>query len=248
MKTKLMLIAGSSDLVGAEIDGTDDSLYNRQHSFGNLLANKLDRVPVNIAMAGSTNQGISRSVLEWFDSQYDDITMDVFVLVGWTESLRMEIPASFDYPWETINTSIDWFPNESIKYNRVNLGYKGGKDERNALRYYQEFLANNDIYMEISSAKDVLMLEYFFKVHNIEYLMCNTLNMFSKNRHSDFYTDMIDQAYYYNMMDNDAAFYWKYKNLGYSNPKAKYWHHGEIPHQLYAEELYKFLSIRDKNE
>lgn len=248
MKTKLMLIAGSSDLVGAEIDGTDDSLYNRQHSFGNLLANKLDRLPMNIAMAGSTNEGISRNVLEWFDSQYDDTTMDVFVLVGWTESLRIEIPAGFDYPWETTNVSVDWFPTESKKYNRVNLGYDGEKYERKTIRYYQEFLTNNDTYMEISSARGVLMLEYFFKTLKIEYLMCNTLNMFSKNRHCDFYTGKIDQASYYNMMDNDAAFYWKYKNLGYSNSKAKYWHHGEIPHQLYAEELYKFLSMRYKNE
>jgi hypothetical protein len=43
------------------------------------------------------------------------------------------------------------------------------------------------------------------------------------------------------MLENESAFYTKYKNLGYKNDKAKYWHHDEVPHQLYAAELIQFL-------
>ena len=39
MKEKIMLIAGGSDLAGSEIDGSDDSYYNRDNSFGNLTLN-----------------------------------------------------------------------------------------------------------------------------------------------------------------------------------------------------------------
>ena len=38
---KIMLIAGCSHAAGSEIDGTEDSVYNRQHSFGALLAVKM---------------------------------------------------------------------------------------------------------------------------------------------------------------------------------------------------------------
>jgi hypothetical protein len=245
MKEKVMLIAGSSDLVGAEIDGTEDSWYNRHNSFGNLLAYKMSRRPINIAMAGSSNQTITRSVLEWFADQYDDSRMDLFVLIGWTESLRIEVPTEEVYPWHKANVFADWFSKTSQNYFRVNMGYDGNDRERKMIRYYQEFLATNETLMQILSAKDILFLQYLLKSKNIDYLMCNTLHMFTDNPHVKFYTDKIDQSCYYKMLENDQSFYIKYKNLGYHNPKAKYWHHDETPHKLFAEELYQFIQMRN---
>ena len=46
------------------------------------------------------------------------------------------------------------------------------------------------------------------------------------------------------LLDNDAAFFWHYRNAGYENPKAKYWHHNEEPHRLFAEKLFNFYSAR----
>ena len=51
----------------------------------------------------------------------------------------------------------------------------------------------------------------------------------------------IDQSNYMYARDNSRCFYWYYKNLGYENPLAKYWHHDETPHALYAEALYDFI-------
>ena len=45
------------------------------------------------------------------------------------------------------------------------------------------------------------------------------------------------------MLDNDAAFFWHYRNAGYENPKAKYWHHNEEPHRLHAEKLFNFIEL-----
>jgi hypothetical protein len=66
--------------------------------------------------------------------------------------------------------------------------------------------------------------------------------MFTRGKHLDFYLSNIDNKQYINFDNNDECFYWKYRNAGHTNPKAKYWHHGEEPHQLYAEELYKFIN------
>jgi hypothetical protein len=63
--------------------------------------------------------------------------------------------------------------------------------------------------------------------------------MFTPARQLNFYIDQIDQSYYLDLTDNEQSFYWKYKNVGYVNYKAKYWHHGEEPHKLYSEELFK---------
>jgi hypothetical protein len=59
MKERVLLIAGCSHAAGSEIDGTEDSIYNRQHSFGNLLAEKLGRRPINIASSAANNQCIA---------------------------------------------------------------------------------------------------------------------------------------------------------------------------------------------
>ena len=65
-----MLIAGCSHAAGSEINGTEDSIYNRQQSFGARLASKLGYRPINIASNGASNSGIARSVLKWFEKYY----------------------------------------------------------------------------------------------------------------------------------------------------------------------------------
>ena len=68
------------------------------------------------------------------------------------------------------------------------------------------------------------------------------MHMFSKNHHTEFFLKQIDKEHYVDYDNNDEAFYWKYKNAGYNNPKAQYWHHNEQPHRLYAEKLFNFIT------
>ena len=239
---KIMLIAGGSDPAGSEIDGSEDSQYNREHAFGNLLAKKLGYEPVNIAQNGATNPTIARSVLEWFKKNYDANTMEVFVLVGWSESVRMEVPVDWPTWYEESNPAADWFSETSRDYLRINMGWKGSLEkEIPIIAYHQEFMARNTTFLEIVSANLILQLQYFFKTMNVEYLMCNTLHMFTRDKHTEFYMSKIDQTKYINFDNNNECFYWKYKNEGHENPKAKYWHHGEEPHRLYSEKLYEFV-------
>ena len=50
---------------------------------------------------------------------------------------------------------------------------------------------------------------------------------------------MVDDNKYYQLNNKDEAFY-QISKLGYVNDKAKYWHHGEEPHKLFADELINF--------
>jgi len=240
-KQRIMLIAGGSDLAGSEIDGTEDSAYNREHAFGNVLAEKMGYTPINIAVTGATNPTIARSVLEWFDANYNADTMDVFVTVGWTESSRMEVPVNHRCDYRHSNPAIDWFPETMESYLRINFGWPGNDDEKKFIAYYHEFMAKNTTYLEILSINCVLQLQYFFKMHQVPYVMCNTLHMVTSGKHLDFYIKQVDQTRYYEFSNNEG-FYWKYKNAGYTNPKAKYWHHDETPHLLHADALYQFLN------
>lgn len=245
MKEKIAIIAGCSHAAGSEIDGEQDSRYNRDNAFGSVLATKLGYRPINIAINGSTNAGITRSILMWFDENYDPETMDVYVIVGWTESSRLEIPAKHrPSDFHSGNPSIEWYDSSANSYLRINYGWVGGDSvEKSIVPDYQKFMAENETYLEYQSATNVLMIQYFLKSLNIPYIMCDTMHMFVPDDHYVSYLlKMVDKRHYYNLGTGQGeAFYWKYKDLGYANPKAKYWHHAEEPHRLYAEELYKFI-------
>lgn len=238
-----MLIAGCSHAAGSEIDGTTDSAYNRQHSFGNQVATKMGYRVINMAWPGSNNSAISRGVLEWFAEEYDPTKMEVFVMLSWTESLRMDIPDHRPWVWEAPGQHHDWYPKESCYYCSINFGFHGETDDvRARTPIYHKFMADNEIYLEILSANLVLQMQYFLKMNKVPYVMLNTGSMFTPtDRHLSFYLSLIDSSRYMNMTDNAESFYRKYKDAGYVNPMAKYWHHGEEAHALYAEELYKFI-------
>jgi hypothetical protein len=244
-KERIALIAGCSHSAGSEIDGSQDSKYSRDSAFGSILANKLGYRPINIAINGSTNSGIARSILMWFDENYNPETMDVYVIVGWTESSRIEVPATHrPSDFHSGNPSIEWYDSSANSYLRINYGWEGsGSYEKEIIPKYHKFMAENEIYLEYQTASTVLMIQYFLKSKNIPYVMCSTMHMFRPQEHfTSYLVNLIDETRYYNLKtDQDSAFYWKYKNLGYENSKAVYWHHSEEPHRLYAEELYKFI-------
>ena len=241
---KIMLIAGCSHTAGSEIDGSNDSKYNRDHSFGNILAGHMNYTPVNIAEPGSTNSTIARSVLQWFNEKYDASTMEVFVVIGWAESTRMEIPVNRISNYGMHFPFSDYHASEGRKYMRIIMGYAGANpEEKEFIATYHNFIAKNLEYLEIQNANQILQLQYFFKSISVNYLMCNTMCMFEKeNKHIEFYLNLIDQRHYIGLHDPKNAFYWKYKNQGYENKKAKYFHHDEIPHRLYAEHLHNYIT------
>jgi hypothetical protein len=244
MKEKILLIAGGSDPAGSEIDGTPDSAYNREHSFGAELAKRMDRRPVNIAMRGVSNGCITRSVLEWFDKFYDAETMDVFVLVGWANSSRMEAPFHRPTWYNEQNPNADWVSETSFDFLQIQHGVKpGNNDERDIYDRYFDFIIHEEIALEILSANYVLQLQYFFKYKKIPYLLVNTLYQFTKtNHHIQFYLKQIDAKRYLDFDNPEEPFYYKYAAMGYKNLKAQYFHHSEEPHWRYAEHLHNHIT------
>jgi len=241
-----MLIAGGSDPAGSEMDGTEDSIFNRQNSFGNLLANKLGYKPINIAISGSANTGIARSVIEWFDTQYNQYTMDMFVLIGFADSIRMEAPWHRPTWHNKNNPNIDWFSETSVDYMRITPALKKYNDDEDLIEDYQRFMACAENYLQIYSANLVLQLQYFFRSKKVPYLLLNTLYMFDKNSpHLQWYLKQIDINRYINFDNNDESFYTRYANEGYKNELAKYFHHGIEPHKLYANYLFDYINNKN---
>jgi len=241
--SKIMLIAGCSHAAGSEIDGSEDSSYNREHSYGNQLAIKLGYKPINIAIAGSTNSGIARSVIEWYENNYKD-WMELFVLVGWTDGIRLEAPSPRECYYEKSNPNVDWFSESSKDFFRVHIveTFEKQNDERNITLDYQGFAVRNENYVELQNAHYILMTQYYLRSKNIPFLMVNSSFIFTKNHKSiKFYKNQFDDSRYVSHSDNEESFYYRYKKAGYTNPKAKYRHHGLDAHSDYSECLKEYI-------
>jgi hypothetical protein len=245
MKEKLLLIAGCSHAAGSEIDGTEDSVYNRHRCFGSNLATRLGRKPINIATAGNNNSGIARSILKWFSSTYNPKKMDVMVLVAWTDSTRLELPLENVKNTPPEPNCANWFDVTSMSFYRTVMGYTGNKDnpdEVQMLEKIQRFIVENERFVEIVSLNYILQIQYFLQSKKVDYLMCNSMPVFDAHtKHLGYYLNLIDATKYYGIYNSEQAFFPKYRKEGYVNPKAKYWHHDEIPHGIFTEELYSFI-------
>lgn len=243
-KEKILLIAGCSHAAGSEIDGNEDSEYNRHHCFGSNLAKQLDRKPINMSIAGNTNSGIARSVLKWFSSTYNPKKMDVMVLIAWSDSTRLELPQDFE-SYIPSPCYANWIDVTCVNFFRTTFGYEGNKDvpgEVEKIASVQEFIAKNEHLIEMLSVNYALQIQYFLQSKKVDYLMCNTMSVFRNHtQHLGYYLNLIDETKYYGVYNSDQAFFPKYKKEGYTNPKAKYWHHNEVPHDLFAQELYNFI-------
>jgi hypothetical protein len=241
-KQKIMLVTGCSHSAGFEIDGTEDSTYNRSMSFGNQLARIMGYKPVNIALGSQSNSAIARSVIEWVQRKYNPETMEVFVVIGWTECTRMDLPSGHDVDHDSNNIAVDYFTKSTKRFLQINSGWEGFTPyEKSIMPYWHEFMVKNEHILEIMSVKDALSIQWFLKGLGIKYIMCNTMPNFKKNRYTEFYIDQLNPKYFMDMLDEDKAFFWYYRNQGYENPKAQYWHHDEMPHRLQAERLYNFI-------
>lgn len=242
-----MLIAGCSHAAGFEINGEQDCDYNRQHSFGNILAGKMGLEPVNIAMGSISNPAIVRSVKEYINSE----EKPKHVLVAFTELTRLDIPSPFDTYYAPMNPSVDWYNGYMDNFLQINSGWHGANDEEKALiPYWHEYQAKQEKVMWLHAIQLQWGLQQFLQAHNISYTFCNTMDMYPNPNNKDWVKfctrdwAYIDTDNYMDAQDKDKAFYWYYRNLGYQNTDAEYWHHDETPHALYADKLYNFIKER----
>ena len=247
-----MLIAGCSHAAGSEIDGNLSSPENRKASFGNVLAGMMDHQPINIARNGSSNSAIHRSVLNWFTLNQELVSNqhnNIFVLVNWAESCRMEAPVPHAVGIDQ-DTCADWAdPSflDSVQVNVMTNPHQVAPQEKEAFLTTQRFLVYSTIYTEILTAKDALSLQYFFQTQGVRYLMTNSGIAFSNHnmKHLKPYLSKIDAKRYYMYRNNDYGFYEKYRKQGCLNPLANYGHHGADAHLSRATDLNNY--IKQKN-
>ena len=251
-KEKILLVAGCSHAGGYEIDGDMDSPYNREHSFGGLLTKQSrifsDRKLINISTGGISNSYILRNVLLWFQECYNPDLHDVFCIVAWSDSSRWEMPLAHGQYIPDNNEYLPWFTDKHNDYLTIQLGWIHEHPDRMEQvpmqKTYHNLIAEFPEQMEILSFNYALQLQWFFKSHNIDYVMCDTLHNF-KSQTLWITPELIDATKYFNAGNPDEAFFLKYDRLGYANVSRDFMHLGSDAHYEYSRELEVFLKPQE---
>jgi len=232
------LIAGCSHSAGFEIDGTEDSVYNRSKCFGAILSGMLQLTPHNISLGAQSNSAIARSVIDYCESDPDV----EFVVIGWTEMTRIDLPSGHDVDHDGSNPAVDTFTKINKRWLQINSGWEGFTPyEKSIMPYWHEFMYNKTDILDLITVKEMLLTQQYLQSRGIDYVFANTMLPYNPTRYTDWYWKLIDES---KCMWDAEGFFFKYKELGYENPKAQYWHHDELPHRLYAEELYNHIAER----
>ena len=239
------LIAGCSHSAGFEIDGSEDSAYNRSKSFGAVLSSMLTHTPHNISLGAQSNSAIARSVIDWVTqngiNNRKGISINpAFVVVGWTESTRIDLPSAHDVDHAGSNRAVDTYTTVNDRFLQINSGWEGFTAyEQSIMPYWHEFMVKQTAMLDLITVKEIYMLQQFLQGRGIDYVFCNTMEPYAGTRYTEWYWRQIDHTKCY---WDPKGFFHKYRDLGYENPKAQYWHHDEVPHRLYAEELYNHIA------
>ena len=232
------LVAGCSHSAGFEIDGSEDSAYNRAHSFGNVLSTMLSLDAHNISLGAQSNSAIARSVIDYCEHNTDV----EFVCVGWSEMTRVSLPSGHDVDHLGSNKTVDTYTNINSRFLEINSGWPGFTDyEKSIMPYWHEFMVKQADILDLITVKDILLLQQYLDSKEIDYVFCNTMLPYRPTRYTEWYWNLIDDA---KCMWDHEGFFFKYKALGYENPKAQYWHHDEEPHRLWAQELFDHIKQR----
>lgn len=240
---RFLIINGCSHSAGSEIpgEGIGDGRECRDKSFGALLAKKLDRQPVHLALPGGSNEWIVRSSMAWVGDNLDKIRkkeIDVVFLVHWSGAERWE----YRFPEKPFLTPFIDYEHDPA-YRSFSVGSINNMDglASDIFKIFTKMFATGTDYWSDNKLKNVLSLQSFLQVHQIPYFFGNAFDTFIHTKTYLSTNRLINRKYYPYIGDKANSYYWLCKNVGFENmdKNNKLWHLGADAHEYYAQFLHK---------
>lgn len=240
---KTLVAVGCSHMAGAELDGKNPaSEYNRKHCFAAQIADRLGYNYINVSINGASNQFIHRKIIEYI-THYMKNPQDVFFLIGWTASPRMELRYAEDnnFKYENLAELADekYFPFTSGTDSKLLLDNRMKKLNDSIDVLFDFHLKENERATLAFSAQQVL------KSLHIPYFMINTCDAIKRTAYTSYIVDKLDKNCYYKASEDNSAFFPYCRDTLSHRKFGKYWHHFKPAHDEYTEFLHQVLQERD---
>jgi len=193
----MMLFAnGCSMTIGWELGGQQigqdgilvhdlDPIYKEKNAWPKKLADYLNMSCTNYAIAGSSNDRIIRTTMDWTANYLrNNKAEDLFVVIGWTAPSRVEF--RINQVWRDL------------------LPYSGTKEKnlQKIYNFYTRYIHDDDA-DNIRTVINILSLQSWLKTNKIPYLFCNCFYADGLNIDYSTFSDIssminyIDSARYY---------------------------------------------------
>ena len=232
----ILFANGCSHTAGAEIEFTEQGeCYDK--AWPAHLAKFLDfEDVVNLAISGASSARIVRTTFEYFMKEMSTPSFnpkDYFCVIAWPGLYRTEIKnGGYDNGWQPLVVGNDKF-------------YKSNLDIM-SYAYYRSWTVHAEpIPQTILYLHNILLLQYFLRIHRLKYLFWSASNsaptnadyvhLYKHQVYSKRYPFLYNSDYSYcKMLDSNDQVYSEF---------SKHGHYDETAHKWFANYLHKYLTI-----
>lgn len=228
--------------VESTLRNQDLILFRNEHSWVNIVANKLGIKSKNNGISGNANNKIFNQIVS--DVQDNRIKEDDLIIIMWSSSLRDYVPFLPKGEWVSWSTKhllqspkkfIESYRSSNIKYSDFLINYK------------DFFILNlfNEEYYNIVNQNYIIFIQKLLKYYGIKYIMCDAFEPMIND--SD-YTKLIDTTNYWGfgnktfrdlLNDTNRLDIWEHTD---ANFKTRATQHPNIAgYNLISEELYNYI-------
>lgn len=228
-----LVTIGCSHTAGSMIDGKNGTgWYNKEHSFGGLLAKKYGMTHYSLGVPGGSNQYIYRATIR-FINNFMHPHDDYIFLIGWTSTNRIEMryPDNTGYVHKIVGDFLD------IKYVPFTVGTDPKLYHSTELKNMEKLtpLIFYENQLESDWAVYAYTLQQMFKHKKIKYYMFNTCHDLPVNEDNKQIVEALDTQLYYKPTDFDNCMLYWALNRGFE--KTQCWHLKADGHIAWAEHL-----------
>jgi len=197
-----------------------DELENKSNNWPSVLAEYKNFKLINEAKPGVGNEYIIKKTMFAVEKYNPDL-----IIIAWTSCGRKEFAdelGAFDI----------WPAHNRRKFNNKELGFR-----LPLIDYITKY--NNALHEYRTWLRQVVLLQSYLKLHNVNYLMCSTHD--NQHRFGRFYKLCQD---YYDLIDDKKFIGWPNDGMVewcYGSPKGPGGHPLEEGHQRIANEIAKYI-------
>jgi len=217
-------------------------LFRNQHSWVNILANKLGTLSKNNGISGNANNKIFNQIVT--DVQDERIKNDDLVIIMWSSSLRDYVPFlpkgewiswSVNHLLQSPEKFIESYKSSNVKYTDFLIDYK------------DFFILNlfNEEYYNIVNQNYIVFIQKLLNHYGIKYVMCDAFEPMITNSE---YKSLINTTNYWefgtktfrDLLNNTNRLdIWEHTDVNF---KTRATQHPNIEgYNLISEELYNYI-------
>jgi hypothetical protein len=217
-------------------------LFRNQHSWVNILANKLGIPSKNNGISGNANNKIFNQIVA--DIQDERIKNDDLVVIMWSSSLRDYVPFlpkgewiswSVNHLLQSPEKFIESYKSSNIKYSDFLADYK------------DFFILNlfNEEYYNIVNQNYIIFIQKLLNYYGIKYVMCDAFEPMITNSE---YNGLINTTNYWefgiktfrDLLNNTNRLdIWEHTDVNFKTKATQ--HPNKEGYNLISEEIYNYI-------